>query len=428
MDYLDRKKLDHRPDSVPEGDAEELDQDEQLLTKALIKLGMNSIDTASDGKNYAYVRLDLQGRRVKTLSGDLVNYKELRHINLSHNDITDGFDTLGALPNLITVSLQRNKLSTLADVSPCTALQLLQLDYNNINTLERFRAPSLFALTLSHNRLYSLEGVTPGDFSKLEVLDLSYNNLTSLKGIAAFPNLRHLNLSHNSLSSIDGIQVLTKLETLDLGFNKLNDIEELKLLQKLPKLTTLIVMRNLGLRISAAKLASAAANAASKAATSLAGEGADVPDESVDTDTVSLIVEVLLRVPHVRRVDQRIITMNERLAAGAVKKARDAQIAARLAVEERARAHAEALAAAKRAREEMERREAEAEAKARQEEDAEEGVDQGDENLDEDAELDAEAEANAYDAGNDQGYGYGANDAEDEDAPADDGGYGYGDE
>ncbi len=375
MEFADRK-LDALPSAVPEGEAEDVESDELLLTKATIRLGLNTIESTADGKNFAYVRLDLQGKRLKTLTGELGNYQELKHLNLSNNEIFDGIDTLTTLPNLVTICLQRNKLSTLPDLSSSRNLQLLQADYNAITTLARFRAPSLFGLTLSRNKLTSLRDVT-ADFPNVESLDLSFNQLTSASGIEAFSNVRHLNLSHNAITSLAGLQKLTSLQSLDISSNKLKSLQEFRSLSKLTSLTTLIVARNPGLR--------------------------PVGEEEPDVD---IVLELLLLLPKLSCIDSRVITAHERVAAAALKADRDAEAANKLAVQELERAVNEAEAKAVAA--EHAANEAEAKRLAEEVEGNEDAAGEGAEHGDGDGGDDA----GDGDGGDDDAYGGGEEEEE----------------
>jgi len=77
--------------------------------------------------------------------------------------------------------------------------------------------------------------------TNLEKLDLSYNNLTSLKGIEKLTNLKRLSLHNNNLTSLEGIENLTNLKRLDLSDN---DLTNLKGIEKLTKLKALWLYNN----------------------------------------------------------------------------------------------------------------------------------------------------------------------------------------
>lgn len=308
------RKHDGIPDSVPEVEGEDIDY-ERLLLKPIIRQGLNTIQATFDGKSFAYVRLDLQGKRLRTLQGDLSCYGELKHVNLASNEISEGLDALSQLPNLVTLTIQRNKVKSLPDLSLNRSLQIIQADFNEITTLSEFRAPSLFAMTASHNKISSLQDLQQ-DFPNCESLDLSYNQFTSLSGIERFHSLRHLNVSRNGISSLAPLAKLTKLQTLDLSYNKLKDVSELKYLSHISSLSTITIHRNPELR----------------------------PPPSIDPTDLAL--EILLILPQIKCIDSRIITVHERASASRLKRARDEEAAFRLASAESEKAVQEAEARA----------------------------------------------------------------------------------
>uniref|UniRef100_A0A803LXQ5 Uncharacterized protein n=1 Tax=Chenopodium quinoa TaxID=63459 RepID=A0A803LXQ5_CHEQI len=71
------------------------------------------------------------------------------------------------------------------------------------------------------------------DFNKLQRLDLSFNSLTSLKGLESCYNLKWLSVQQNKLLNLNGIQALTNLAVFNAGRNKLKSMDEVKNLVKL---------------------------------------------------------------------------------------------------------------------------------------------------------------------------------------------------
>lgn len=81
------------------------------------------------------------------------------------------------------------------------------------------------------------------EFSELSCLPLSGANLTSLRGISEFRNLRLLDVSHNSLQHVSAeLGACQQLRVLDLGKNKLESFPDVIL--KLPQLRTLLLYSN----------------------------------------------------------------------------------------------------------------------------------------------------------------------------------------
>lgn len=61
-------------DDIDDGLSETSGDQLELLTKAIIRKGLSDIQRASDGKNFAYTRLELAGQSIKNLEGDLATY------------------------------------------------------------------------------------------------------------------------------------------------------------------------------------------------------------------------------------------------------------------------------------------------------------------------------------------------------------------
>ncbi|XP_056643294.1 leucine-rich melanocyte differentiation-associated protein-like [Diorhabda sublineata] len=82
--------------------------------------------------------------------------------------------------------------------------------------------------------------------SKVESLDLSYNELVSIRGIEEFRNLKELILDNNQLTDQIVIPYLPELHTLSLNKNKIEDLPLLlsKINTNLPKLTFLSLIGN----------------------------------------------------------------------------------------------------------------------------------------------------------------------------------------
>lgn len=334
------------------------------LSKALIRQGLSECERTLDGSGFAYSRLSLPSCKIRTLVGDLSTYTELKNINLSVNALTE-ITPLASLTNLVTINVQHNAISGLPDLEALKTLQLLQADDNLITSLSSFRSQSLYGLTLCRNRITSLKDLREANvtFPAVKVLDLSFNGLTSLIGIEAFPNLVHLNVAGNKLTSIAGIHKLSKLQSVDFSDNQLGKLAEFRALSVLKDLDTLIITRNPGLMAGLRDYV-----------VQLHGAEPEVEVEYEDNEQV--LLELILMMPTLKRIDARIITHIERAAAHKLEDARVMEKAAKLAIVEHSRAEqkiADERRAAALAQEEEEARRFEEEMLAAQEAEAMEG-------------------------------------------------------
>ncbi|XP_076895348.1 uncharacterized protein LOC143547942 [Bidens hawaiensis] len=160
--------------------------------------------------------------------GSLPN--SLEELLLDNNNLSGPIPyTLNKLKNLKRLELQQNQLSgELPELSQLSTLNFLDVSNNLISgNLISFPA-NLIELTMRNN---SLQGNIPASLVKdsvyLQVLDLSYNNLTGSIPPELFthPSLQQLTLSHNQLQQVQ-IPVNninnSELIAVDLSNNNIN--------------------------------------------------------------------------------------------------------------------------------------------------------------------------------------------------------------
>jgi len=184
-------------------------------------------------------------------------------------------------------------------------LQIAQLDQNEVESLDSYQHPHLRALTLSKNRLRNFKDLNPKQESKLQVLDVSYNLIDSIIGVAALANLTILKVRGNRISSLDGIEGLRRIQQLDVRDNLLPNVQEVKKLVGLPHLKAIMTSGNEGMYAA------------------------------------EPLIEVVILLRNLEQFDDKLITSVERSEAAALQKQR-ADEAAAAAAEAAAAAAAEA--------------------------------------------------------------------------------------
>ncbi|XP_047431951.1 leucine-rich repeat-containing G-protein coupled receptor 5-like [Mugil cephalus] len=146
------------------------------------------------------------------------NLPELRTLSLNGAaDITE-FPDLTGTKSLESLTITGARITSLPG-SVCEQLpklQLLDLSFNQIQTLPSFSGcESIQKIDLHHNEVEELEENTFAGLMSLRSLDLSWNRLSSVKlnSFSALPALTKLDLSSNQLSSLPliGLQSLTHL-------------------------------------------------------------------------------------------------------------------------------------------------------------------------------------------------------------------------
>ena len=237
----------------------------QSLSLELLKPRASAIAPTADGLGFAHTRCDASGLR---LGGSLVGVGCLRHLrtlDLSDNRLIS-LAGLEELPALATLVCKRNRLLTVLDfpaapglagsslrhadlrgnaisgavsmppessnggrplgVQAHAKLEALLLDENQLRSLRGLAAvPQLTLLSAASNQLIDTAGA--GGLLKLESVDLTDNSLTSCDELATLTAVRTLRLGGNQLDHVPDLSALRQLRTLDLSNNQLMSLEAL---------------------------------------------------------------------------------------------------------------------------------------------------------------------------------------------------------
>ncbi|KAM8758643.1 leucine-rich repeats and immunoglobulin-like domains protein 1 [Rhynchonycteris naso] len=170
--------------------------------------------------------MDCGGRGLVALPGDLPSWT--RSLNLSYNRLSE-IDPAGFqdLPNLQEVYLNNNELTAIPSLGAAS--------------------PHVTSLFLQHNKIHSVEGTRLKAYPSLEVLDLSWNDITEMRKACFLhgPPIQELNLASNRISTLesgafDGLS--RSLLTLRLSKNRITQLPVKAF--KLPRLTQLDLNRN----------------------------------------------------------------------------------------------------------------------------------------------------------------------------------------
>lgn len=131
-------------------------------------------------------------------------WKKVREIDFSKNAIDTIDEAICLVPNLETLTLTQNKISTISNLQGLTKLTYLNISANFLITCENLHTKigNVKSLILSQNKISSLQG-----FSKLyslETLDISCNSITDteeVKHIGELPCLENLILTGNTVAT-----------------------------------------------------------------------------------------------------------------------------------------------------------------------------------------------------------------------------------
>ncbi|OMJ79721.1 hypothetical protein SteCoe_20199 [Stentor coeruleus] len=138
----------------------------------------------------------------------LTSLQYLTQLYADGNDLTE----LPSLAKLRVLSIAHNRLSSLANYP---SLEIINASYNNISSIQKV-AIGIQEIIIAHNMLMML----PFGMKRLEILDVSHNNIQKLDFLIGCESLKVLSAGFNYLENPE--EILTKvsrcpLEELDMG-------------------------------------------------------------------------------------------------------------------------------------------------------------------------------------------------------------------
>jgi hypothetical protein len=130
----------------------------------------------------------------------------------------DGEIQLSEAQNVYGINVDNSGISDLTGISNFPNLKSLNCSYNSLTNITIDNSINIWQLFASHNLISS---INVNFLSYVEGIDLSYNNFTSFE-LGDVLVWETLNLSHNQLSNLTFNS--TRIEYLNLGYNNLNQI------------------------------------------------------------------------------------------------------------------------------------------------------------------------------------------------------------
>lgn len=233
-----------------------------LLHLVELRADYNQIANISGLNNLEnLVRLSIRNNQIAEIElADAAKFKCLEYLDVSHNHISS-LSGIGAFPKLETLIADDNEVSELRPPVPLRSLVSASLLHNKLTAIDAGLIPNVRSLKLDGNRISTIHRADR--FSSLEVLGLNDQNGTNIAGIEfeKMPGLRHLQIADNVLTSLDRLGECSALEVLDvsscslrgelskaftknvpnlrllnLAHNKLTNISNIKHLQRLRRL------------------------------------------------------------------------------------------------------------------------------------------------------------------------------------------------
>uniref|UniRef100_A0A8C3S8F6 Leucine-rich repeat and IQ domain-containing protein 1 n=1 Tax=Chelydra serpentina TaxID=8475 RepID=A0A8C3S8F6_CHESE len=192
---------------------------QQVTTLTLQDLPGCSLSTLSECSSLQLLTLRRCG--LTALEG-LSNSKGLKYIDVEENNI----QTINCenLENLCILILNKNQLASLRGLDGCSDLRNLELSCNKITRIGGLESlKNLQQLIVDHNQLISTKGLC--DAPTLMYIDCSFNHLTQLEGIENCGLLQILKLQGNNLSELPTLENHVLLRELYLDDNSISTME-----------------------------------------------------------------------------------------------------------------------------------------------------------------------------------------------------------
>jgi len=217
------------------------------LAHAYVKISAKNMDLTSIEvlENYPHLRyVELSGNHISDFS-ILNSLRSLLWLKANNNKATTA--RLSVAPYLQVLDFSNNNIGSVMGIEH-PLLEQLNLSVNEIPSCEGFEPqtlPNLITLQMMNNKLTTTTGLE--NFAKLKHLFLAGNQITSLDGINTLDNLELLHLRGNQLVTFDNYFVENKnkkLKYINFRANSIKSMEEVKKLAVLPALDQVSFLEN----------------------------------------------------------------------------------------------------------------------------------------------------------------------------------------
>lgn len=188
---------------------------------------------------------EMANLKTVNLNGEssIASYEPLRRLtqlqNLSLDNCQlddDKFAQIASIIWLTSLSVQNNRLTTIAPVTSMLSMANLDASGNQIKTMPNLaRLTALKRLDLSGNALVSLAWIT--NHKTISSLDLSNNLIADLTPLSTCTTITELNVASNLFTSLVPVAGCVRLETLNISGNEIASLNDLKDLTGLSNLS-----------------------------------------------------------------------------------------------------------------------------------------------------------------------------------------------
>jgi len=177
------------------------------------------IDNASRSK-----QLNLSSCNLKELPKSVQDLENLKVCDVSDNRITN-LEPLMFMKKLRKLTATHNRISNLPeDLASLSKLETLEISNNAFDRIEAvcWTLPKLKTLSLASCQI---QNIGAPQVCKIAILDLSFNNISSIPDLGNLEHLTDLSLQSNNISEIpDTIRKLKTLQRLNVANNNLSTL------------------------------------------------------------------------------------------------------------------------------------------------------------------------------------------------------------
>lgn len=160
----------------------------------------------------------------RNLLTELLDFKApfyLNCVNYASNNLTKIPD-LSDFWSIVNLDLSHNKIKSINGLHNLKYLRNLNLSFNEIELIENVNNKNLQILKLQNNKISKFEKGILQNLYRLITLNLSHNQLSTMKMLRNVYNLREIDMTNNQidcLMEINYLRTLPKLNKLDLKEN-----------------------------------------------------------------------------------------------------------------------------------------------------------------------------------------------------------------
>ena len=178
---------------------------------------------------------------LRTLS-DLELMPNLKEFYIENETKLISMSQISGRTELTSLSLVNCELETsdIDALGSLTKLETVDLSDNNLTSISVFaNLPELKYVFLTHNNISDITPLT--SLSKLLVADLSQNSITELPDFSKAPMIEALYLAKNKISDLSSVHTIPNIITLDVSYNLITNAKNIGMLTMLE---TLVISNN----------------------------------------------------------------------------------------------------------------------------------------------------------------------------------------